>query len=1096
MKTLITSFLFLIMSFFCIAQSSLDSGLVAYYPFNGNANDESGNGNDGFVTNALLTQNRFNQNDEAYYFNGSNARIEIPGSDILNLIGDISISAWVNPEEIQTSGNRLIVGKSNYLNATNYIFRVTPNGFIQWEYFTSLFTNNNQLTINNWYHIVLTADSTTGIKQIYVNGDLILSQVVTGSGPFGIVTNPLTIGAAKHYGTTWAEFFKGSIDDIRIYNRIIDSSEVSLLYNETGTVSVVSSVFPHQNSNYFQPDETIKVFFTQPMDSASIVSANTTWRRVYVHGSLTGKYSFNVLYHSSNNSLEIVPTTTLKYGELITVSLDSLIITASGNNITPYVFQFNVKPEIGTVKFAVADSFQLNFSPTNIVSGDFNNDGKVDVIVSNYDSLKYTVLLNNGAGGFTLGEEMTGEFKPYSISFTDIDNDRDLDMIVSTNEQNKIRLLRGTGQGIFGWILPYIDVNAPVATCPGDFDGDGDNDFVALLNYGLFDGRAYLYKNDGTGSFTQSGYVNIGFPASQRNVVGDFDNDGDLDILGGTSDYWGVYKILVNDGNGNFTYTGGPYIGPYPDELAGGDFNGDYDLDFIKCDWYQSGIQIGLNDGSGTYNILNLGNVGGSPRNPAVNDFDGDGDLDNANTNGNSIQILTNNGSLNFVLDNYPLGVFNGISAADFDGNGSVDLVGISSATNQIKFLINCVNGLVANWQFSGNLTDTAGNFNNGLNYGGTYDFDRYGNANNSIYFEGSTSYTEGINPGNNLPTGSTPRTFACWVKSSETTVSRNIFHYGTAEAAPTNYHLFLQEGKYVGIGNGYGFGFLQSSKNIGDNTWHFITTVYEGSSSNLQHIYIDGKLDISDVISSTPNTVLTNNWKMGQFMGGSPSFLGNIDDLQIYNLALTDQAIWDMYKARTTAPNLLFPGNDSTLINNLTPLMDWDSTVTANAYRIIIANDSLFSVMLIDTVINSSSFQVYEGLLIHIDNLYWKVRTINDGGIGPWSEINHFSFLFTDVKEETQLPTEFALLQNYPNPFNPSTTITYHLPKTTVVVLKVFDVLGNEIATLVNEEKAPGVYKTEFNPVSSINYPASGIYFYQLKAGDYLETKKMILMK
>lgn len=291
-------------------------------------------------------------------------------------------------------------------------------------------------------------------------------------------------------------FFKGSLDDFRIFNRVLDATEILSLYQDSTTYlpALIDSVYPHQNSNYFQQNETIKVFFSQPMDSASIVSANTTWRRVYVHGSLTGKHLFDVSYSSATNSLEISPTTALKYGELITVSLDSLILTASGNNLTPYVFQFNVKPENGSVKFAVADSFQLNFSPTNIVSGDFNNDGKVDVIVSNYDSSKYTVLLNNGSGGFTLGEELAGPFKPNSISFTDIDNDRDLDMIVCTNEENKIRILRGTGQGIFSWILPTIDANAPIATCPGDFDGDGDNDFVALLNYALSDGRAYFYK--------------------------------------------------------------------------------------------------------------------------------------------------------------------------------------------------------------------------------------------------------------------------------------------------------------------------------------------------------------------------------------------------------------------------------------------------------------------------------------------------------------------------------------------------------------------------------------------------------------------------
>jgi len=239
----------------------------------------------------------------------------------------------------------------------------------------------------------------------------------------------------------------------------------------------IDSVYPYQNSSYFPSDGTIKIYFSQPMNAATVTSTH-----VLLFGSLTGKYDYNVIYQSGSNTAEIHPIGSLKHGEIISVTLDSYIQTSTGTNITPFIFTFNVKPEKGSVKFAEADSFQLNFPPTNIVSGDFNNDGKIDVIVSNYDSLKYTVLLNNGAGGFTLGEEMSGVFKPYSISTIDIDNDRDLDLIISTNEENKIRVLRGTGQGTFTWILPTLDVTAAVAVCPGDFDGDGDNDFVALTN--------------------------------------------------------------------------------------------------------------------------------------------------------------------------------------------------------------------------------------------------------------------------------------------------------------------------------------------------------------------------------------------------------------------------------------------------------------------------------------------------------------------------------------------------------------------------------------------------------------------------------------
>ncbi len=88
--------------------------------------------------------------------------------------------------------------------------------------------------------------------------------------------------------------------------------------------------------------------------------------------------------------------------------------------------------------------------------------------------------------------------------------------------------------------------------------------------------------------------------------------------------------------------------------------------------------------------------------------------------------------------------------------------------------------------------------------------------------------------------------------------------------------------------------------------------------------------------------------------------------------------------------------------------------------------------------------------------------------------------------------PTEYELYQNYPNPFNPSTIINYQVPELSFVTLRVYDVLGSEIETLVNKEKPMGSYTVEF---SAQNLP-SGVYFYQLKAGDFIQTKKMVLMK
>lgn len=100
---------------------------------------------------------------------------------------------------------------------------------------------------------------------------------------------------------------------------------------------------------------------------------------------------------------------------------------------------------------------------------------------------------------------------------------------------------------------------------------------------------------------------------------------------------------------------------------------------------------------------------------------------------------------------------------------------------------------------------------------------------------------------------------------------------------------------------------------------------------------------------------------------------------------------------------------------------------------------------------------------------------------------------LLTAVEEEySTLPTTFNLYQNYPNPFNPSTVIKYQVPQNTFVNINVYDVLGNQIRTLVREEKAAGSYELRFD---ASNLP-SGVYFYSIQAGAFTQTKKLILMK
>lgn len=130
-------------------------------------------------------------------------------------------------------------------------------------------------------------------------------------------------------------------------------------------------------------------------------------------------------------------------------------------------------------------------------------------------------------------------------------------------------------------------------------------------------------------------------------------------------------------------------------------------------------------------------------------------------------------------------------------------------------------------------------------------------------------------------------------------------------------------------------------------------------------------------------------------------------------------------------------------------------------------------------------------------------VGTLGQNLIGVSSNANNISNagfwyqatdLITSVEqiENDLLPTEFRLEQNYPNPFNPSTTIQFALPKTSNITIKIYDILGREVATLIDEEYQPGQYKIIFEA----GQLASGLYVYRIQAGDFRETKKLMLLR
>ena len=189
--------------------------------------------------------------------------------------------------------------------------------------------------------------------------------------------------------------------------------------------------------------------------------------------------------------------------------------------------------------------------------------------------------------------------------------------------------------------------------------------------------------------------------------------------------------------------------------------------------------------------------------------------------------------------------------------------------------------------------------------------------------------------------------------------------------------------------------------------------------------------------------------------------------------------------------PNLLLPANGETA--NLPVYFEWHE-ISYSAAQLQVSSDSLF----LDTVINiriiPNYFHSYE--LNSYSKYFWRVRSENINGYSEWSQIRYFYTGITKIDDDKNTIVMFSLIQNYPNPFNPSTKISWQAPVSGWQTLKVYDVLGNEVATLVDEYRNAGSYEVEFKSTAGSRQLANGVYFYQLKAGDYLETKKMILLK
>lgn len=350
------------------------NGLVGWWPFNGNANDESGNGNNGTVNGASLTSDRFGVSNSAYSFNGLNDFITVPDNNLLDLTNNYTISAWVNIPDYTvspslpngvgvTDPSRSILGKPRNSGwATGYAIRHEPTGsstkFSGSECGPCIGIGTNTTpNLNEWYNLTVVRHNTS--IEIYINGILdttaqISTQLLINS------SEPLYIGKEfTSVGNNWYRWFKGKIDDIGIWNQALTQQEITDLYNEVNCANN-TTITPQTNS--LATGSTVTFTSTTSDPNPSYV-----WQSDYGQGFQTlnnfGNYSgansaalniSNIQLTNHNQPIRVITTSgncidtsnvavinildtclVTVYDTLLTTVTDTLVINAQITGINP-----------------------------------------------------------------------------------------------------------------------------------------------------------------------------------------------------------------------------------------------------------------------------------------------------------------------------------------------------------------------------------------------------------------------------------------------------------------------------------------------------------------------------------------------------------------------------------------------------------------------------------------------------------------------------------------------------------------------------------------------------------------------------------------
>jgi hypothetical protein len=305
--------------------------------------------------------------------------------------------------------------------------------------------------------------------------------------------------------------------------------------------------------------------------------------------------------------------------------------------------------------------------------GDFNDDGKPDLVTANSYINAVGVLLGNGNGTFQAPVMAGTNDFPNALATGDFNNDGKLDLVVANRSSNDVSVLLGNGDGTFRVAVNYPVGSSPRGVAVGDFNGDHNIDLVTANDVG---NNVSVLIGNGDGTFQAA--VNYTTVNPYAVVVADFNGDHKLDLATANFAANNV-SVLLGNGNGTFQAAVNYAVHVNPRSLVAADFNHDSKIDLATANDGSNDVSVLIGNGNGTFQAAANYAAGAEPISLVAVDLNNDNKLDLAvaNTSGNNVGVLIGNGNgsfqagLPYATGDVPLSVATG----DFNGDGKPDLV-------------------------------------------------------------------------------------------------------------------------------------------------------------------------------------------------------------------------------------------------------------------------------------------------------------------------------------------------------------------------------------------------------------------------------------